>query len=107
MSIPPLSPITPKEAKRRKGVTVPVVVIEIFNEFLAERYSPLITITQNEVVAQIIKRKNMQAQERQSIFERNWLDIEDLYTQHGWEVNFEKQVMADHIQEAYWTFSPQ
>ena len=91
-------PITPAEALGKSGENIPDFVIEAFDELITEgiRGSTSVTITQDEAVERIISKMpariadNLGHSRRDEIFEKNWLDVEELYREQGWEVQYDK-----------------
>lgn len=82
-----LKPLAPQEVVEAKRELIPDVVIETFNTLLAERATNgYATIYQDEVVAQLEE----QGLVRQDIYARHWLDVEPLYRESGWEVEYDK-----------------
>lgn len=86
-----VQPITPDEAVVRKGAIIPDFVIESFNELIAENLtlSGRAVISQDDVVSRILSKCTL-ATDRQSIYERKWLDVEPLYRAAGWHVVYDK-----------------
>lgn len=80
----PVLPLTPTEVKKGKIKYIPPEVIESFNELLLKNTK----ILQKDVVALICNKLNIE--NKQVIFDNHWLDIEDLYEQYGWAVNYNK-----------------
>lgn len=103
MSLPPPSPITPAEAKRQKGAALPREVLHVFNDLIVEKYNSEFNISQDEAIDRILEK--MPHLKRHEIFERNWLDIEDMYSAAGWHIDFEKPDRGETF-SAYWTFRP-
>jgi hypothetical protein len=97
-----MKPITPAEARGKKKESIPPEVFEVFNQLLTEKYAEDITITQNEVMTMILKA--LPNVKRQQVFDRGWLDIEDVYRSAGWAVEYEKPAYNE-SGEAFWTFS--
>lgn len=83
--------ITPKEACEAKAKSLPEFVIKAFNNLLVRKYNQsAIYITQTEVVDEILKLSCDDNLTRQDVFDNRWLDIEPLYREYGWVVNFDK-----------------
>lgn len=103
MSIPPPNPITPAEAKHRKGSTFPPEVIRAFNDYLSDHYGPEIIIQQDTIIDIILIA--MPHVKRQGIFDNGWLDIESVYKKAGWSVEYDKPAYNE-TYPASWTFKP-
>jgi hypothetical protein len=81
-------PITPKEVKRTKLGSIPPEVIEAFNELIQENFDgDSATVKQNKVVTRICEKLKVK---RETVFEKGWLDIEELFQKAGWRVMFDK-----------------
>jgi hypothetical protein len=98
MSVKPLSPDS-------LNIELPDFVITgVNNAILSKFRGGEFTIKQNEIMAEILKcaPANMG---RQEIFEKKWLDFEELYRQHGWIVTYDKPGW-DESYEAFFVFKP-
>lgn len=82
-----VKPISPSEATARKKGEIPPFVIEVFNALIAEnlREGGTATFRQEEAEARI--RKHLSEGEQ---FPTRWLDVEPLYRNEGWEVEYDK-----------------
>lgn len=85
MSVEPLSP---SKAKSRKQSSIPDVVVETFNEMLVEELDAdgYACLEQDEVVKRLVAK----GLKRSDIFNKNWLDVEDMYRAKGWKVEYDK-----------------
>ena len=82
-----LKPITPKDVAKQKLDVFPDAVIEAFNEVIAAHYSNgSATITQKEVVERMVAK----GLKKDNIFDKGWLDVEDVYRKAGWTVKYDK-----------------
>lgn len=80
-------PISPDEIVERRLETIPPQVIETFNRFIGERaLNGYATVYQDEVVTSLEE----QGMNRGEIFSRHWLDVEPLYREAGWKVEYDK-----------------
>lgn len=100
-------PITPEEVTSRKGPLFPKYVIEAFNTLIARNYSSgSSTVSQNEVIEEILKGAKQDGKTeltREDIFKRHYLDVEDVFEEAGWEVEYDKPGY-DETYEATFTF---
>lgn len=102
-----IKPISPQEIKKKE---LPDSVIIAFNELLQEKYhnEKTITILQKDAVAKIISvsgRSDYRSMvSAQAIFDNHWLDIEDIYRDHGWKVEYDKPGYNEDY-EAYFKFN--
>jgi hypothetical protein len=101
-------PYTPAEAAAASKNRIPDFVINAFNDLIAEKlYNGKAVIKQGEAVEAILARipeseqsvsyvgiRNEATWDRQKdrakIFSHHWLDVEPLYRDQGWSVEFDK-----------------
>lgn len=88
-----IKPITPAEAKANRPFPTPVLMA--FNEMISANMNDGVsTFTQDAVVARICElftpTKSSHRSIRETIFKNHWLDVEDLYREAGWIVEFDK-----------------
>lgn len=79
----------------RKVVQIPDEVIEVFNDLIAKHFNGVYaTFMQEEAVKLILKKfarkPEMAMVTRDKIFDDKWLDVEDIYRQAGWDVEYDK-----------------
>ena len=82
-------PITPAEVAQLFVETIPDEVIQAFNECITENWngsSNEATITQRDVVSKICNLMGID----KSDFNYKWLNIEPLFMQSGWQVEYDK-----------------
>ena len=96
------APITPDEVVAKKAELIPSGVIEAFNELIAKHFDgSSATIKQEEVVALIREKMNCT---RNKVFDEKWLDIEPLFNDVGWRVDYDKPAYNENY-EATFEFS--
>lgn len=103
-----IQPITPEEAFEQNRAEIPDFVIEIVNELLAKRYSArgqTVTIRQDELVKLIMEKGDIPKEQESVVFEKRYLDFEDLYDKTGWDVSFNKPSI-DNSYKAFFKFRP-
>jgi hypothetical protein len=101
-------PYTPAEAAAASKNRIPDFVINAFNDLIAEKlYNGKAVIKQEEAIEAILKLMPSSEQsvthegirgeavrdlkkDRAKIFSRHWLDVEPLYRDQGWSVEFDK-----------------
>jgi len=82
-------PFTPKQAEDKKIEVIPPQVIEAFEELIVENLrGGTATIKQDDVVNRI--HEKMTGVKTQEMFDKGWLDVEDLFRKAGWEVEYDK-----------------
>lgn len=83
-------PIKPSEIMIAKKKKIPDVVIESFNDMIAKNFNGIYSqFMQDETVALIVKKSKKEITVDQ-IFDNHWLDVEDIYRNVGWEVEYDK-----------------
>ncbi len=89
-----VKPITPDEVVKVKKTIIPNEVIEAFNECIAENWSDgSANFTQKSVVEKIMEKflaKGKDPHIKNDIFSKKWLDVEEIYAEAGWEVDYDK-----------------
>ncbi len=99
----PIKPITPQEAAEKKLNSIPEEIIEIFNELIVKNYNVDIsssTVKQKEVLPKICSALQLTSHQ---IFDRKWLDVEELFDRAGWNVKYNKPARDEDF-EAYFEF---
>lgn len=80
-----MKPITPQEVTHN----IPDEVIASFNELIQENFDGRTsTIKQDQVIERILSK--LPDIPRQTIFDKNWLDVENKFKEVGWKVEYEK-----------------
>jgi hypothetical protein len=109
----PVKPISTNDATlaSAKKELLPDFVIEAFNEMIASRYlNGSAKFKQDEVMEIILQRgndiKDLQGDphiKRHNIFDNHWLDVEEVYRQEGWKVEYDKPAYCETF-DAYFVF---
>jgi hypothetical protein len=87
MSSERIQPIKPKEVADYKRENFPNEVFEAFNELIVENAGPgEIVVKQKDVVKRMVDK----GLNRDEIYKKGWLDIEDVYRKAGWKVGYDK-----------------
>lgn len=82
----PVQPIKPSKVARQKLQNIPDGVFEAFNEMIAQHFaSGVATFTQKAVVARMVGK----GLKSKNIFANHWLDVEPLYEEAGWSVEYD------------------
>lgn len=80
-------PITPIEVVSKKLTIIPDHVIEAFNTLIAKHYTGRSAkFKQDEVLAAIVTEEITS----KMVFENHWLDVEGIYLDAGWNVEYDK-----------------
>jgi hypothetical protein len=81
-------PMRPDELPARKKQVIPEVVFRVVNDLLAENAvdrKRTITISQSEIVDRLVAL----GENKDEIFDKNWLDFEMAYHDVGWRVQYD------------------
>lgn len=84
---------TPEDAVKAKAevTSIPEYVFQAFNGLLAEKYNRYcIEIPQDQVIDRILRISPNEVLTRRDIFDNRWLDVEDIYEENGWSVEYDK-----------------
>lgn len=103
----PVEPIKPEEVAGEKLKQLPDEVVEAFNELIAQNWNGHQSVVlQKDAIELIIEKMALdprkKPQIRQAIFAEHWLDVEDIYREEGWTVEFDK---PDLTYNASYTFN--
>lgn len=83
-----VKPISPGDIAEQKKRNLPDEVIETWNRMIAKTFSSgYACIKQEDVVKELSKTLKVP---EGHIFKEGWLEIEDLYRQAGWTVEYDK-----------------
>lgn len=97
----PVEPIRPGDIVGAKTAALPGDVLAVFNILIAKAYSGGSAIVkQEELVLALIERGHT----RRDVFDNHWLDVEDIYRDAGWMVEYDKPGYNESY-GAYYTFS--
>lgn len=97
------NPITPDEVTvLRKKVAIPPQVIEAFNELIAKYWDgKSARVMQAEAVALVASKLDTT---RDIVFKNRWLDIEWIFREAGWKVDYDKPGYCESY-EAFFVFT--
>lgn len=98
-----VKPITPDEVADKKLNVFPDAVFETFNTLISQKAvgKRSIRIETKEAVDLMVKK----GLKEDDIFENGWLNIEDVYRQAGWKVEYDKPAYNENY-EPHFTFTP-
>ena len=81
-------PITPEQVVSKKAELIPGGVIEAFNELITKNFNgSSSTVKQSDAVALIMQKMDCA---RDKVFSEHWLDVEILFRDAGWRVEYDK-----------------
>ena len=97
-----IKPITPNEVVSHKAnVVIPDYVFEAFNYFISKNFrNGSATVMQNEVVDRIISTRR-ETTTREYLFENHFLDVEDVYREAGWKVEYDKPAYCETYEASF------
>lgn len=95
-----VKPISPSDIVESKTKEIPNVVIQGFNVMITKYFSSgKATFGQEELVEYLVGCEVP----RENIFRLNWLNVEPIFEDAGWEIEYEK---GDGGGDSYFTFTP-
>lgn len=98
-----VKPLSPSEAKEKKGNDIPDFVIQAVNNLLSkELHNGYATIRQCDVVAEAMSMAP-EGTDRNDLFDNNWLDFESVFEKAGWSVEYDKPAYCESY-EPTWSF---
>ena len=78
-----IKPITPEDMPK---IHVPDEIIDIFNRHIKKNWNgDDSTILQEDLIHDIV---NETGKTRSEIYDKRWLDVEDIYRDAGWDVEY-------------------
>lgn len=97
---------SPEDVLKKRVETIPDYVIDAFNDLLTENYQEDETIIEQEdVIRKILEYSTDDELTRETIFKKHYLDIENLYRNNGWEVDYKKPAFDERF-VPYFIFKP-
>lgn len=97
---------SPEDVLKKRNEMIPDFVITAFNDLLTENYQEDETIIkQEDAIRKILEYSTDYELTREAIFKKHYLDIENLYRNNGWEVDYEKPAFDERF-EPYFIFKP-
>ena len=102
-----VKPISPKEIKAVKDLSIPDEVISAVNTLLVQAWDGTRAIIKlNAIIALAITNFSIsnESMTREKLFETNALDFESLFRKEGWTVIFDKPSW-DESYDAYFKFT--
>lgn len=90
-----VEPISPKDVPGAKLSGMPDAVIQLWNGLIAREFSSGVAVVyQDEVIGALLESGVCKT--RAEIFNKRYLDIEDIYKAKGWSVTYETSYYGDH-----------
>ena len=83
-----VAPITPQEVAELKVSLIPDEIIAVINKVIAKNFDGSRSRFKQEELLEAITSSTSYA--RHQVFTNKWLDFEDIYRKHGWDVSYDK-----------------
>lgn len=81
-------PIRPEDVADVKRQVIPDVVIEAFNKLIALNFTGgRATVKQDDVISAIVNNSTLS---RQELFDKGYLNVEEVFRRAGWKVSYTK-----------------
>jgi len=98
-----LGPINPAEITELRIEQIPDQVYEAFNGLIAQNIRRGRAVVMQKDVVALLEEKGLI---RNEIFNKHWLDVEEIYQKAGWQVKYDKPVYyAGENYEPYFEFN--
>jgi hypothetical protein len=78
-------PLKPSEVLMVRRDTILTEVIDVFNEFITQRFDGRQAVVQKDDVVDVLVNKGF---DRQDIYTKHLLNVEDVFRQAGWVVTY-------------------
>lgn len=81
--------ISPADIAIQKAKNFPDFVLDEWNKMIAKKFTAgRARIEQNEMIEALLP--HTQHGNRQEVFDNGWLDVEEVYREQGWKVEYDK-----------------
>lgn len=90
-----VKPVSPDDVSKKKRANIPGFIIEAVNVLIIMKYSESTnsSVVKQEDIVDAIVSKGLTT--RDEIFNKKWLDIEQLYESCGWIVTYDKPAYCE------------
>lgn len=95
-----VKPINPKQVLELKKNILPSEVIESFNHLIAKNFLNGQSIVKKEEAIAMIMSK-LPDLRRIEIYDNNYLDIEEIYMENGWDVYYDGPSYNENYEASY------
>lgn len=97
-----MEPIRPSHVKSAQISNIPPEVIKIFNDLIVQNFKgKQARVTQEEAIVIIVQNLGI---DRRTVFNENFLDVEDAFRAAGWKVTYDKPAYCESY-EPYFIFT--
>lgn len=87
-----VQPIRPDQVGETKIIIFPDAVLESFNEIIAQNYCNGQSHFKKDDAVALMESKGLL---RNEIYEKHWLDVEDVYRAAGWKVEYDQPAYCE------------
>ncbi len=94
--------IRPEDVTGEKRELIPAIVLQSFNTLIAQNFNGDSSRFRQDDIVEILVDGGL---DRAEIFAKHWLDVEDLYREVGWNVEYDKPGYNEGY-SATFTFKP-
>lgn len=94
-----MKPISPNDDRLGAG-RIPDAIIALFNQLIIEKWNGKEAFIPQDVIIRKIMKVEI-CENRQSIFDKGWMDIEPIFEEAGWKVKYNKQCIGDNFESHY------
>jgi len=98
-----VKPISPSELAATQLATFPDDVVAVWNELIARRFDRTRAVVKQEEVVKALAVRMIC--DRARVFDAGWLNIEPLFQEQGWEVEYWKPAYNE-SGDAHFIFTP-
>ena len=94
-------PITPDQVQSEKDLTIPDEIIKVFNHLIVKNWDGRCSIVYQDELLEVVEEafdangKGITRQMMQMIFDNRWLDVEPLFKEAGWNVEYDKPAYCE------------
>jgi hypothetical protein len=92
-------PIKPDEVIDKKIKSLPDIVIDTFNNAIAEAWNGKESIIYQRTVAFLIANELNISEDK--VYDRGYMDIEPIYRKEGWKVQYDKPAYNETYEATY------
>lgn len=103
-----VKPIKPNEILEKKLEAIPKEMIQAVNELIALKWNGTSsTVRQDDLLAKYFELSGQEnnRNNRDTVFDNNYLEIEEIYSDNGWNVKYSKPDYRETTFEPYFTFT--
>jgi hypothetical protein len=88
-------PIKPKDVQKKRNETIPEEVFEAFNELIVQEWDGhrahfTLKAAADSAFKKLRANEKYKGLNRQDMYDKGWMDVEDAYHKAGWGVEFDK-----------------